>query len=351
MLRTTFIGAAIALTPLAAIAQVTLTSETASVGSSPHYVDTTLAAVLQSAGVATVQVTQGATLTNSVQAIAEGRLDIAPAPLILPFLLSRGIGPYSGIGKEKGAQLAKNIRVIFFHAGSHQIFAHYNSSKVKDIRDLKGLRIWNGPPRGAALTSGRATIKLLAGLKDGKGYEGVQTPWPDAVSTVTGGKVDAWTSPDGLPSGRQIAIAAAGGTTIYDIPSDLMASKLGKQVAAAPGHAPFSMPIEKYRKAYAGNDIKIVVDDDTFDSYSTAFGQIVPANMDEKLAFDIVTAFLAGKDRFDKGAPMGPNLNLTFGDVNGINQGACGAVKVKMHPGAIRAYETAGHKIADCLRP
>lgn len=350
MLKTALLGATIALAPLAAAAQVTLTSETSSVGSSPHYIDTTLAAVLDSAGVATVQITEGATLTNSVQAVAEGQLDIAPAPLILPFLLSRGIGPYSGVGAEKGAELADNIRVIFFHAGSHQILGHYNSAPIDDIRNLNGKRIWNGPTRGAALTSGRAMVQLLAGLKDGGGYEGVQTPWPDVVSTITGGGVDAWTSPDGLPSGRQIQIAAAGGTTLYDVPSDLLASELGQQIVSAPGHAPFSIPVEEYRAAYAGNDITIVTDDDTFDSYVTAFGEIVSADMDEKLVFNIVTAFLEAEERFLTGSPVGPYLSLTFGDVTGTQQGACGAVQVKMHPGAIRAYEAAGHTIADCLR-
>lgn len=351
MLKSTFLGAAIALLPLTAIAQVTLTSETTSPGSSPHYIDTTLAAVLDSAGVATVQITEGATLTNSVQAVAEGQLDIATAPLILPFLLARGIGPYSGVGKEKGAELAGNIRVIFFHAGSHQIFGHYNSSTIDDIHKLDGKRIWNGPPRGAALNSGRAMVMLLSGLKDGEGYEGIQTPWPDTISTITGGGADAWTSPDGLPSGRQIQIAAAGGTTIYDVPSDILASELGQKIVGAPGHAPFSMPVEEYRAAYAGNDITVVTDDDTFDSYVTAFGEIVPASMDEQLVFDIVTAFLASEERFKTGSPIGPNLNLTFGDIDGKTQGVCGAVKVKMHPGAIRAYEAAGHMIADCLRP
>lgn len=350
MMKSAFAGVAVALAPLAVAAQVTLTSETSSVGSSPHYVDTTLAAVLDSAGVATVQVTEGATLTNSVQAVAEGRLDMASAPMILPFLLSRGIGPYSGVGAEDGADLADGIRVLFFHAGSHQIFGHYNSAPIDDIRNLEGLRIWNGPPRGAALTSGRAMVQLLSGLKDGEGYEGIQNPWPDTVATITGGGADAWTSPDGVPSGRQIQLAAAGGITLYDVPSDLLASKLGQQIVAAPGHAPFSMPVEKYRAAYAGNDITIVTDDDTFDSYVTAFAEITSDSMDEQLAFDIVTAFLGARDRFEQGSPIGPNLALTFGDIDGVSQGACGVVQIKMHPGAIRAYEAAGHTVADCLR-
>jgi hypothetical protein len=351
MLRNTILSAALVLAPLAAVAQTTLTAETTTPGSTPHYIDSTLAAVLDSAGVAQMQITEGATLTNSVQAVAEGRLDMAPAPLILPFLLSRGIGPYSGIGPEKGAELAANIRVLFFNAGSGQVFGYYNNNPVEDIRTLEGKRIWNGPPRGAALTSGRAMVQLLSGLKDGEGYEGVQNPWPDTVSAITGGSVDAWTIPEGLPSGRQIAIAAAGGTTLHDIPSDLLASELGQQILNAPGHAPFSVPIEDYRAAYAGSDVTIVTDDDTFDSYATAFGQVVPAGMDEDLAFNIVKAMLAGEERFRTGSPRGPFLFMSFGDVDGVSQGACGAVQIKMHPGAIRAFEEAGHTVADCLRP
>jgi len=351
MFKTTVLGAVIALAPMALAAQITLTAETTTPGSTPHYIDTTLAAVLDSAGVAQMQITEGATLTNSVQAVAEGRLDMAPAPLILPFLLSRGIGPYSGIGAEKGAELAANIRVLFFNAGSGQVFGYYNNNPVEDIRNLDGKRVWNGPPRGAALTSGRAMVQLLAGLKDGEGYEGIQTPWPDTVSAITGGSADAWTIPEGLPSGHQIAIAAAGGTTLHDIPSDLLASELGQQILKAPGHAPYSVSVAEYRAAYEGSDITIVTDDDTFDTYATAFGQIVPAGMDDELAYNIVKAMLEGKDRFLTGSPRGPFLFMSFGDIDGVSQGACGAVKVKMHPGAIRAYEEAGHTVADCMRP
>lgn len=350
MFKRTLLGAALAFSPLAAMAQATLTAETTTPGSTPHYIDTTLAAVLDSAGVATMQITEGATLTNSVQAVAEGRLDMAPAPLILPFMLSKGIGPYSGVGPEEGAKLADNIRVIFFNAGSAQMFGYYNSNAIDDIRDLSGKRIWNGPPRGAALTSGRAMIQLLSGVADGEGYEGVQNQWPDTVSAITGGGVDAWTIPEGLPSGRQIAIAAAGGITIHDVPSDLLASELGQQILNAPGHAPYSVPIDEFRAAYAGNDITVVVDDDSFDSFATAFGQIVPATMDEELVYNIVKAYLEGEDRFLNGSPRGPYVRLSFDDIDGVSQGACGAVQVKMHAGAIRAFEEAGHTIADCLR-
>ena len=185
MIRTSIVGAVLALLPAATFAQATLTAETTSPGSTPHYIDTTLAAILDADGVATMQITEGATLTNSVQAVAEGQLDMAPAPLILPFLLSRGVGPYSGVGAEKGAELAGNLRALFFSAPSAQLFGHYNSGAIQGIEDIEGKRIYNGPPRGAALTTGRAAIQLLSGLKDGEGYEGIQTPWPDTCLLYT----------------------------------------------------------------------------------------------------------------------------------------------------------------------
>lgn len=351
MFKASIAGAVLALLPAFAFAQTTLTAETTTAGSTPHFIDTTLAAILDSAGVATLQITEGATLTNSVQAVAEGRLDMAPAPLILPFLLSRSIGPYSGVGEEAGAELAGNLRALFFTAASAQIFGHYDSGTITDIRQLEGKRIWNGPPRGAALTSGRAAVQLLSGLIDGEGYEGIQTDWPETVATITGGGADGFTIPEGLPSGRLVSIAAAGAITIYDMPSDLLGSELGQQILNAPGHARYSVPVEEYRAAYAGNNITVVTDDDTFDSFATAFAQIVPASMDEELAYQITRAFLAGQERFETGSPRGPYLFLSFGDIDGVSQGVCGAVTLKMHPGAIRAYEEAGHSIADCVRP
>lgn len=78
------------------------------------------------------------------------------------------------------------------------------------------------------MTTGWAVIQLLSGFKAGEGYKGVRTPWPDAVGTITSGTVDAWSLPEGLTTGRQIAIAAAGGTTHYDVSSDLLNNELGQ---------------------------------------------------------------------------------------------------------------------------
>ena len=96
-------AAAIIGLAMSAQAQVNLTAETASPGSAPGVSVLSRSEVASKYNVADIQVSTGQTLTNSVQNVAEGKTDIAAAPFVLPFLMSRAVGPYAKVGKEKGA--------------------------------------------------------------------------------------------------------------------------------------------------------------------------------------------------------------------------------------------------------
>ena len=93
-------------------AQANLTAETASPNSTPGISVIALSEVAAMNNVANIQVSAGQTLTNSVQNVAEGKTDIAAAPFVLPFLMSRAAGPYAKLGKEKGAELGGNVAVL-----------------------------------------------------------------------------------------------------------------------------------------------------------------------------------------------------------------------------------------------
>ena len=78
----------------AAFAQANLTAETASPGGAVHLAPSHLVEIAGVQGIANIQLADGQTLTNSIQNVAEGKTDIAGTPHILPFLMSRGVGPY-----------------------------------------------------------------------------------------------------------------------------------------------------------------------------------------------------------------------------------------------------------------
>ena len=83
-------------------AQINMSAETAGPTGVPGNVMGHMADVLAEKKIANLQVAQGQTLTNSVRNVAQGKTDLAASPIMLPFLLSRVVGPYVKIGKKNG---------------------------------------------------------------------------------------------------------------------------------------------------------------------------------------------------------------------------------------------------------
>lgn len=325
-----------------AFAQANLTAETASPGGATHLSPAHLTEIAGTKGIANIQLTDGQTLTNSIQNVAEGKTDIAGTPYILPFLMSRGVGPYGSLGKEKGAELASNLRAINpFTLGIFFLYA-YDAKGVDGWGDLKGRKIYNGPPRGGALTNARSMIQIVAGLKDGEDYEGLQVNWGQGASLVTSGEPDAIVLPELFPGSRLTSVTAAGKMTGWSMPKEAYESDAMQKYMKAPGSAPFTMKLADL-EAKMGDDWTFVSEDDTFRAFATIGGNVVHKDMDEQLVYDLVTAYIATLDDLKAKAPYGDTVG--FDDPM---QGMCGANPVKYHTGAAKAWRDAGYEIDDC---
>ena len=259
-------------------AQVNLTAETASPGGATHLSPAHLTEIAGTKGIANIQLADGQTLTNSIQNVAEGKTDIAATPYILPFLMSRGVGPYGSLGKEKGAELASNLRAINpFTLGIFLLYA-YDAKNIGGWDDLKGRKIYNGPPRGGALTNARSMIQIVAGLKDGEDYEGLQVNWGQGTTLVTSGEPDAIVLPELFPGSRLTSVTAAGKMTGWSMPKAAYESEAMQKYMQAPGSAPVTMDIATLRETM-GSDWTFVSEDDTFRAFATIGGNVVHKNL------------------------------------------------------------------------
>ena len=340
----TWIAASVAavVTATSTFAQANLTAETASPGGAVHLSPAHLTEIAGTQGIANIQLTDGQTLTNSIQNVAEGKTDIASAPHILPFLMSRGVGPYGKLGKEKGAELASNLRAIYpITLGVFFLYA-YDAKNLGGWDDLEGKTIFNGPPRGAALTNARSVIQIVTGLKDGEGYTGMQSNWGQATSVISGGEPDGVVLPELFPSGRVSTMAAAGKMTGWSIPKDVYEGEAMQKYLKAPGSAPFTIPVADAQSAL-GENWTLISEDDTFRGLATVGGDLVNKDMDEQLVYDLVSAYIASMDALKAKAPFAANVGY---DDPGL--GMCGANPVKYHKGASRAWIDAGFDIPDC---
>ena len=326
--------------------QTILTAETAAPNTTPGISIISLSEAAAKAGIADIQVTSGQTLTNSVQNVAEGKSDIAAAPFILPFLLSRGVGPYAGLGKEKGAELVQSLAVLYTYRVSVQGLFAYDSSNISGWDGLNGKTIYNGPPRGAALTNARLLIKLNTGMEENDGYTGVQVNWGQAVKTIQDGSADAFVLPMAFPDPRIGAALASGNMTIWSVPKAVYEGEAFGNVGKIPGTVPVTIPIADM--GY-GDGVTVVSEDGSFRGPGTVGGDVVNVSMDFDLAKALTAAFIENIEGiYHAKAPFMPGT--WHGETDIALTDMCGNNPLKYHPGAVAAWEEAGYTIPDCAK-
>ncbi|WP_270731667.1 TAXI family TRAP transporter solute-binding subunit [Shimia sp. Alg240-R146] len=327
-------------------AQTNLTAETAAPVSVAGTVVLGLAELSSSAGVANIQVAPGQTLTNTVQNVAEGKTDIGSAPFLLPFLLSKGAGPYASLGKEKGAELAEDLAVLFTYRLSIYALNAYESKSFGGWDAFEGATIYNGPPRGAALNTARGMAKLATGLDDGDGYTGVQVNWGQAVKTIVDGSADANILPLNFPDGRMTQASASGKIVVYSFPKEVFESDGAQKFANAPGST--GVVVDVYDEMF-GPNTRVETEDGKFRGFGALAGEVVNVSMSEEIAYALTKTFIEGIASLEAKAPMMPNAWL--GETDQEKTGLCGPMPIKYHPGAVRAWEEAGYTLPDCAKP
>ena len=257
MKRFMMIGAAMVFASGAYAQTPTLTHEFAQAGGSGDLSAKHLAEISSARKIATIQVQGGKTLTRSVQQVAERKTDITSMPFVLNFLMSKGLGPYSGLGKEKGAKLAANLRLLYPYWGTKSFYLiAYANTGIDSWDKIKGKTVFNGPPRGGALNTSRAMIRLTTGMGDGKGYTGKQIAWGQATAIFLDGSVDAALRPGNNPASWMPVLMAAGKINIVSVPKAKWEGPAWQKFLNAPGNAPALFPVSEF--SHYGDGVRVI---------------------------------------------------------------------------------------------
>jgi TRAP-type uncharacterized transport system substrate-binding protein len=325
----------------------TLTHEFAQPGGGSDVSAKNLAEVAAANKIASIQTQGGKTLTKSILQVAQGKTDIAATPMILQFLMSRGLGPYSALGRKKGKELAGNLRVLYpYHGITGFFLIAYSSTGIDSWDKLKGRTVFNGPPRGGALNTARSMIRLSAGLNEGKGYKGKQIAWGQATSIFLDRSVDAAVRPGTNPASWMPILLSSAKMNMISVPKAKWEGKIWQKFLAAPGNVPSIFPVSEL--AHYGKNLKVISEDNMYRTVSASFSDSVHKKMPKALAKALTAAFIKSVPALQRKVPFAKGL--LFGEIDDSKMGLCIA-GAKMHPGAVEAWEEAGHKVADCLKP
>lgn len=322
--------------------QKVYTSETAVPGGSSHSVMAGVGLAVRRAELGEMQIQDGQTLTTSLLNIALGKTDMATVPTAAHALLTEGKGPYQKVGAEKGVQLANSVQAIFgFQAGYYMPIA-FDDIGVSSFDDFAGKRIFVGPPSGAAAVNQMSLIEGVTGMKANEGYEAVRMDWASANQAAYDRRFDVFMFPDTIPSAKVEQLASAGNITIFGIPAATLESPEWQALVSQSGTAQSYIP--------AGTEVPgVTFANKMADGRVPMMGYTFYVGINAATPEDEVYALT--KSVIDNLAEI--NASATFMKGLRLDEAIVGLEStpgLKMHPGAVKAWEESGLAIPDALK-
>ena len=129
---------------------------------------------------------------------ANGKTDLFFGAPSLMFLMSKGKAMFKKV--KNAPALANNLRSIFNYRIGTYNFATYDSSGIKTLFDLKGKRVFVGPPVGVQKVVAAGFIEAVTGLKMNKDYTAVKLGFSAAWQAFQDKQLDMYTNASNHPA-------------------------------------------------------------------------------------------------------------------------------------------------------
>lgn len=315
-------GAVFAVSP--ASAQGILKGDTGGVGSVNHTFMIILSTVLQKKIGVNLQVNEGQTLTKSALKLGQGKIDVSVVPPVMVPWMQKGTRFYKR--NPKSAKKAiENIRLIIAYGSGVRHYMVWADSGIKSFADLKGKRVFVGPPRGGASPVAIHSIKLNSGLVNKKDYKEIRMPWNAGIQAMSDGKLDVFVRPAGIGAASIDQLGAKRKFRLLSVNPDAPGMK---KFVAIDHRMLVKIPAGTY-KNQVGNDKDVVTD-------GFRHQLAVRKDMSDELVYKIT------KTLFDNLSDMQKSA-VTLRDVS-LDDPFTGG-NITLHPGALRYYKEAGKKI------
>ncbi|MFC6673438.1 TAXI family TRAP transporter solute-binding subunit [Marinobacterium aestuariivivens] len=275
-----------------------------------------------------LQVVLGQSLTKSVMKVAAGRLDLAVAPPPAISEMKVGTGPYKG-SPEQAKKLSGDLRALFgfFASAMHGIV--WADSGIESWKDLKGKRVFIGPPAGSAAGQAAGMIaEASGGLQAGSDYEGIKLPWGAAVQAFQDGQFDVYVG--FYPVGSQAL-------NELSLQRPIRILSVSDEVIASPGWADYSRQQVTGLATIPANTYSGQVNADQAIKTGTTLMMVVTnSKLDDDTAYKVTKAFWDNIDAMKQANALMTPIDAAD-PFTGVN--------VPLHPGAVRYYREKGIEI------
>ncbi len=319
--------------PTSASAQDILRSDTDAQGGPGHTLIVVASKIWRrELGGVSVQVNDSQTLTRSALKLGSGKLEVMPLPTTVAGFLQKGERMYAKDLKEQAIEASRNIGGIM---GWLAVTVHpvvWADSGIEGWPDVKGKRIYLGPPSGGASVNSTNLVRALTGFEPDVDYEAIKMPWGSGLQAMLDGKIDVYFRPSGI-----------GAAAIEQLGQKKQFRILDARTGDPDGLAKFLKPPHRFQiEIPAGTYTSQIDNDKPVMSTGGTFNLAVSAELSDDLVYGMTKAIWENLEEMTQTA-------VTLRSIDPENP-FIGA-NVRLHPGAARYYHEAGIEIPEHLMP
>lgn len=327
------VGIAVAISAVAqsAAAQTPLKAQTSGPGSGAYLALVAFDKVVSQRTDYKMQINASQTVTRSMIELGRGEIDVSPMVLAAVEDMRAQAAMYERL--DDAPEIAENLRGIFSYSGGLYHFITYADSGIETLEDIKGKRVFLGPPNGAASSTAQALIELATGYVPGEDYEGIMLGWGAGGQAMSDRQVQVYVRP--APVGGAIVqqFGLSNDFRLLGLSEEAMATP-GMQAMFVDGRTPGRIPTGTY-KGQVNGDVDVA---------SLSFWHVMGSSTatDEETIYQMTKALWENIQEFHDAAAF---LRETTPET------VFYSMNIPLHAGAYRYYREAGFNIPDELIP
>lgn len=278
-----------------------------------------------------IQISTGKPATKSAVDAAKQKVDLYTGAPTINWYMQNQAAMFAKV--KNAAEMNKNLRgMINYPLGPYQIIT-FADTGIETLADIKGRKVFLGPPAGAATKVMKDVVQAVTGLEPDNGYEAMRFDWSSAEVAFIDGQMDVYIVPTSIPSPQIQQFAFVRDIRILGIPKDKFDHELIKAALKYPGRTVWQIPANSYKNQ---------VNTESVDTIGSWVGIQTQKWMDDQLIYDMVRVFFENLDDVHATAPWMKSITLKT---------ALSEMNVPLHPGAYRYYREQGVTIPDALIP
>lgn len=245
------------------------------------------------------------------------------SPSIHSFMKS-GTVMYSKI--KKAPELSENLRLVFmFPMGLYQAVT-YAEDNIQTLEDIKGKRVFTGPPGGVARKTVETLIKAATGYEAGKDYTSVKLGHESASQAFQDHNIDVYFNATVAPSPVISQIALTNKVRFLGVDPDTFESNPAlAKLMKTPGYSAQALEPNTYGENQVNSE----------PVYSIGITVGIATNKDvpEETIYRMTKAYWDNFEEMKADTPWLRNMHL---------DGVFDQINMKLHPGAARYFQEVG---------